>query len=149
MRTRDFIERSYKRINEGTFKSTKCASVFNEGEAIYSYGYHYPLLFVIYTPGGTRLWVCNDRGYSSTTGKHIGYSSWLADLSVELPRGERYGEHYARTSAYDVVLEAVKEKEQRILAAMAGKKRKNTYVYEALEREAMTQARHLITLEAQ
>lgn len=136
MKTRDFIKRSYDRINDGKNKTARCASVFTEGEAVYSYGYHYPLLFVIYTPSGNRLWVCNDRGYSNTTGKHISYGAYLADVCAAMPRGERYSNHYARTSAYDVVLEAVNAKKRATLETMASKKRKDTRVYRALEREA-------------
>lgn len=148
MRTREFIKRSYDRINDGKNKSARCASVFTEGEAIYSYGYHYPLLFTIYTPGGDRVWVCNNRGYSSTTSKHIAYSAYLADVCAELPRGERYGDHYARTSAYGIVLEAIKEKKARAIEAMASKKRKDTQVYRTLEREAEQCEHYIGILEA-
>lgn len=148
MRTQEFIKRSFDRINAGNNKSARCASVFTEGEAVYSYGYHYPLLFVIYTPGGDRVWVCNDRGYSSTTSKHIAYSAYLADVCAELPRGERYGDHYARTSAYDQVLEAIEAKRDRAIAAMAAKKRKDTQVYRAIEREAEQCERYINILMA-
>lgn len=148
MRTQEFIKQSFDRINAGNNKSARCASVFTDGEAVYSYGYHYPLLFVIYTPGGDRVWVCNDRGYSSTTGKHISHSAYLADVCAELPRGERYGDHYARTSAYDQVLEAIKEKSERIIAEMATKKRKDTQVYRTLERELDRQNKYIAVLKS-
>lgn len=59
------------------------SSVRYDGERLYSYGPHYPLLFKVGT-----YWVCNDRGYSNTTARHISYARQNADFCVELPRYE-------------------------------------------------------------
>lgn len=42
-------------------------SLYFEGETLYSYGYHYPLAYIL--KGGAVL--INDRGWSNTTAKHI------------------------------------------------------------------------------
>lgn len=78
MRTQDFI----KEVATGQrTKAGKCASVFFESGALYSYGYHYPLLVKI---GGA--WIVNDRGYSSTTGRHISYARQYATYRAEFNR---------------------------------------------------------------
>jgi len=72
----------FMRKHKGTSGKTRyCSSVMLGIDGVfYSYGYHYPLLFEV---GG--LWFVNDRGYSSSTSKHIGWARSLADCSVELP----------------------------------------------------------------
>jgi hypothetical protein len=64
MTTQDFIRKNY---GISSYKERRCSSVFADNDGnIYSYGYHYPLLFEV--DGKTFV---NDTGYSSTTGKHI------------------------------------------------------------------------------
>jgi hypothetical protein len=62
-----FVERSQ---NEG-----RSANCYFEGDKIYSYGRHY-LLGEFVNNGKEDAIVINDRGYSSTTGKHIGELRW-------------------------------------------------------------------------
>ena len=62
------------------------SSVGWDGEHVYSYGYHYPLLIQIKTERGP-VWILNDSGYSSTTGRHIHWARDYADYSVSVPRG--------------------------------------------------------------
>lgn len=50
-----------------------------DGETLYSYGPHYPLLFKV-----AGHWVCNDRGHSVTTAKHIGQARLYSDYNVQL-----------------------------------------------------------------
>lgn len=68
----------------------RVASVAWDGETLYSYGPHYPLLFKLKAPAehsrGHYL-VCNDRGHSVTTSKHIGQARLYADFCVNLPYG--------------------------------------------------------------
>lgn len=65
------------------------ASVVWDGETLYSYGTHYPLLFKL--PAGPDqvngrgfFWICNDRGHSNTTAKHIGQARQYSDFNVQL-----------------------------------------------------------------
>lgn len=72
MRTQDFIAKWAR-----TGKTGKCASVFAETGAAYSYGYHYPLLIKI----GERF-LLNAQGYSNTTARHISYARSQADYTT-------------------------------------------------------------------
>lgn len=74
-----------------------------DGEHVYSYGYHYPLLIALETAGGTR-WILNDRGYSSTTGRHIHWARSFSDAAVSIDR-----EIYRPTYPEGVKAAAVKE----------------------------------------
>ncbi len=49
----------------------RASSVFFYGNKIYSYGYHYLLAEFIENPQGTKAVVINNKGYSSSTAKHI------------------------------------------------------------------------------
>ena len=70
MTTRDFIARTF---NTTSTKERRCSSVFADQDGnIYSYGYHYPLLFKV--AGHTFI---NAMGYSSSTGRHIDWA-WQA-----------------------------------------------------------------------
>jgi hypothetical protein len=55
------------------------SSIMWDGETVYSYGTHYPLLFKV-----AGVWVVNDRGYSNTTGKHISWAGQFADYRLNL-----------------------------------------------------------------
>jgi len=133
MQTSDFIRQQYHRINDGEQGKGKCASVFADGEAIYSYGYHYPLLFVIYTPSGRRVWVRNTAGYSNTTAKHISWAGTLADIDAEMQRGEYYGAGISgRVTIHANVVTALQRELERLHEEMDAKKRKDTYIYSTL-----------------
>lgn len=68
MTTADFIAKTFNTTNDkwGRYGyERRCSSVFTDRDGnVYSYGYHYPLLFTI---GG--LTFINTTGYSSTTAK--------------------------------------------------------------------------------
>lgn len=80
MTTRDFIRKNFTVVAGDT---RHCSSVIADSHGnIYSYGPHYPLLF---TAGGLKF--RNVRGYSATTGKHIGWAWDLADYDIIWPAG--------------------------------------------------------------
>jgi hypothetical protein len=134
MRTKDFIAKQSSKIKSGERASGKCSSVFAEGDCIYSYGYHYPLLFKITTHTGKQLLVTNRRGYSSTTSKHISYASYNSDLSVILGHGIRYGNDlYSATSNYNNVINGLNDELAELSRTMHEKKRKDTQVYKSLQ----------------
>jgi hypothetical protein len=87
MKTVDFIEKQAGIIREGGRSLGKCASVFAEGGTIFSYGYHYPLLFRLTRENGKVIMVLNRAGYSNTTAKHIGYAGRFSDISAIIPKG--------------------------------------------------------------
>lgn len=61
----------------------ECSNVLYDGQHVYSYGSHYPLLIQLETADGTK-WILNDRGYSSSTGRHISYARGFQDASVKI-----------------------------------------------------------------
>lgn len=63
----------------------ECSNVIFDGTHLYSYGFHYPLVVRMETPGG-MIHILNDRGYSSSTGKHISAARSYVDGAVHLPR---------------------------------------------------------------
>lgn len=74
MTTKDFIKQAFY----GNTKMQKCSSVFRDGDNnIYSYGYHYPLLFRV-----NGKVILNDRGYSSTTGRHIMWANQAVNYTA-------------------------------------------------------------------
>lgn len=84
MRTQDFIGRHAQHMrNGGSCRGASCSSVFCDGEKVYSYGYHYPLLYPVSNRRGERLLVLNNRGYSVTTARHIHWASRYSDIAVE------------------------------------------------------------------
>lgn len=111
MNTRDFIES----VANGTAKKPRngtryVSSVMYDGERLFSYGSHYPLLFKVGT-----YWVCNDRGYSNTTAKHISHARQYADFCVHLPRNSSLTTPAQIASAARV---EIKENEDMILDAL-------------------------------
>jgi len=112
MKTSTFIERCANGYEGTPRRGTKTvASVMWDGETLYSYGPHYPLLFKV-----AGQWVCNDRGHSVTTSKHIGQARQYSDFNVELQGSD--------TSAAAV-----------ISSAFAEIKRNDATIAEALERQ--------------
>lgn len=75
MKTLDFIRLNLDKVPT---REKRCASVLQGTDGnFYSYGYHYPLL-VKYN----GKWFLNDRGYSSTTGRHIRHASAATDYKA-------------------------------------------------------------------
>ena len=131
MKTIDFIRQQKERIdNGGTLRNGEksCASVFATDNRIYSYGYHYPLLFQIMSASTGLLWVCNNGGYSSTTRKHISHCGGLSDIST--PIGGTSG----ATVGYWDVVSALRARITSLFDQMQAKKRTNTAVYRSLQR---------------
>lgn len=94
----DFIKRC---INGQQIKSRSVASIYFDGETIYSYGTHYPLLFKI-----NNKWILNDRGYSATTGKHISWAGSFNDYTMALPNFNN-GKHDIDTIGKSIVDEQI------------------------------------------
>lgn len=137
MRTSTFIEKQAGIIRDGGRGRGRCASVFAEGDTIFSCGYHYPLLFKIVTPSGKEVMILNRRGYSHTTSKHINWCYSSYDVSCEL-NGVR---------DYNGVILSLMTEHDRITAEMASKKRKDTAVYRDLEWQLNRVNEALIKLE--
>jgi len=123
--TREFIN---KTIGTESPKTRSCSRVFtDERGTVYSYGYHYPLARII-----DGIGFINDRGYSSTTARHI----YWADRAL----GEKIG--YANvyriplTNGNSLTLFGMKESAEREIDRLndllVSKKRTNTWVYENL-----------------
>lgn len=125
MTTLEFIEKTFGAQSE---RIKECSSVFTDRDGnVYSYGYHYPLLFKV---GG--LVFVNTTGYSSTTNRHIYWAKQAVGyecVSVEL-NGDRLP---------GLTLERIREllgaQVVEAKAKMDAKKRKNTQVYAFLENQ--------------
>lgn len=132
MTTRDFIAKTYGITSN---RDRHCSSVFTDYNGnVYSYGYHYPLLFKV---AGTTF--INTRGYSSSTAKHIawaqsavGYGNYV---KVELNRDDARVISASYTSDQDklfVLARATAEMVANATEARDAKKRTDTQVYEHL-----------------
>ena len=83
MTTQDFIA---KNIGKTPKQDRFCSSVFQSTRGdFYSYGYHYPLLFKV-----GAYWFINTQGYSSSTGKHIGWAKGAIDYKYHAVKLTRY-----------------------------------------------------------
>lgn len=124
MTTKDFI----KKALIGETRKDFCSSVYRYGNTVYSYGTHYPLATII---GGTVY--VNNRGYSNTTAKHIG---WAFSAAQEL------GLHsvgvpliYGDSLTLEGIMSSATKEKARLENQMATKKRKDTQVYSDLQRQ--------------
>lgn len=134
MTTREFIERAL----QGTTRKTHCSSVFVDNNVVYSYGYHYPLVVILQGKA-----FVNTRGYSVTTGKHIG---WAMGAAANIVGWDNV--YHAPTTtglSKDGILSDAQKEYDRLTAEMDAKKRKDTRVYEWLEYQRERMAR---TIEA-
>jgi hypothetical protein len=136
MTTRQFITRAFNDRKTG-----KCSSVFADNGDVYSYGYHYPLLFRVHGQA-----IRNVSGYSVTTQRHI---QWSRDMdAIDVHAGNNFrlnGNDHAN------VLELIKGQQWHIDSLqrqMDAKKRKNTQVYKWLEFDLQRASDSLKQLEA-
>lgn len=128
MTTSEFITKAWR----GETRKTACSSVFIDGGAIYSYGYHYPLLFKVRNHYGREITVRNVTGYSNTTARHIMWSRDVDAIDINTLSTFRL-----TGSNSDILAELIRGQEQYIESLeryMANKKRKDTWVYSDLER---------------
>jgi hypothetical protein len=124
MTTRDFITKAFYQ----TTKTRQCSSVFAENGSVYSYGYHYPLLFTV---AGKAI--RNVTGYSPSTNRHIQWSREVDAIDIHcLPSFRLVGSDESILSqlvkGQCQLIESIKE-------TMQAKKRKNTAIYSDLERQ--------------
>ncbi len=139
MKTAQFIAKAWN----GETKAKRCANVFIEGQgekmAIYSYGYHYPLLFKV--AGKT---VRNVRGYSSSTGKHIAWSRSIEAIDIHTLRGFRLSYNDQENLAN--LIEGEQAYIESLKEQMASKKRKDTQVYKHLSVDLIRSCNNLMAL---
>lgn len=70
MRTQEL----FNQFVNNTTKKKKCNSCFIEDNAVYSYGYHFPLCVKLIKTNGEFIFLVNKDKYSVSTSKH---QSWL------------------------------------------------------------------------
>lgn len=122
MTSRDFIAKNFGVSSE---RQRQCSSVFADNDGnIYSYGYHYPLLFKV-----EGLTFRNTRGYSATTGKHISWCYGFGAIDVELEQGER------KPLVLTTIAARLVNMRSAIVKQMDAKTRKDTAVYADLTRQ--------------
>lgn len=169
MTTQEFITRNF---GVSSTKDRQCSSVFADHDGnMYSYGYHYPLLFTV---GGKAF--RNVAGYSNSTAKHINWAGGHDAIDVELTGDNQYSwrnsENAAKVPhllymrhAYGgvkdaatakkldrAILKAIKKdltaQRDNITETMASKKRQDTQVYKWLQFDLDRVTRSLERLEA-
>ena len=102
MKSSEFIARIVRGQEKQPRDGSKyVSSVMFDGRNVYSYGYHYPLLVRLDTEAGPH-WILNDRGYSSSTGRHIHWAQNYADARVHLPRGSSSTDARSILEAVDI-----------------------------------------------
>ena len=103
-------------IQDNAFKpSTSHGNLYTDSNGtMYSYGYHYPLLFKV-----NGLSFVNVRGYSNTTAKHISYARPLAQFEVKFYDN-------GNNITPEIVKEALNREKEYLNEQIANIKRKNT-----------------------
>lgn len=128
MKTSTFIQSV---VGKSQDRERTCSSVLVDNQGIvYSYGYHYPLATII-----DGLGIVNDRGYSSSTGKHIGWANAALAERVGYDRLLRIP-LIGNLFTIDKLIESARVELNRLRDIMTTKKRKDTYVYQNLKRQA-------------
>lgn len=129
MTTREFIDKNFR--VEST-RDRHCSSVFADRDGnIYSYGYHYPLLFVV-----DNINFRNTRGYSATTAKHISWTYGQGAIDVELDHMATEvinKSYYSDEDKLTHIERCLNDMRQELEDEMATKKRHDTDVYRRLE----------------
>lgn len=125
MTSREFIQRQFGN-NDG--KEKWCSSILKAANGdIYSYGYHYPLLFTI---NGQVF--RNVRGYSVTTAKHIGWCYGFGALSIEVDTFSNFN-YLDDDQKLHAIYVTMGKKAENLRKQLESKKRKDTQIYESLE----------------
>lgn len=131
MTTREFIAKTYG--TEAT-RDRQCSSVFTDNNGnVYSYGYHYPLLFKV---AGHNF--VNTTGYSTTTAKHINWAWSAVDYNataIELNRDDARvmsNTYMSEQQKLNTLELAALRMVERAQAECDSKKRKDTQVYQWL-----------------
>lgn len=135
MTTREFIRNTY---GVTSTRERHCSSVFTDYDGnVYSYGYHYPLLFQV---AGT--WFINVRGYSNSTAKHISWAQDASDYRAVPVELDEYASrviasngHWDETDKLNELERVTRKKVARLQAELASKKRKDTQVYTRLRED--------------
>lgn len=132
MTTREFITaRFYLNTNKQS-----CSSVTSDSKGnIYSYGYHYPLLFEL---NGKNI--RNVRGYSSTTQRHILWSRDVDAIDIHAPA------YYRLSDGIEPLIKSQTEYVQGLKKQLDSKKRKDTQVYHSLYNEYIKAATNLMAI---
>lgn len=147
----DYITKHY---NTTSTRNRACASIFVDGDGkVYSYGYHYPLLFNI-----AGIDILNVAGYSATTRQHIAKARTACRDAIRVKLTNVDGDAGIFTM-YDISKTSLTDidklkyiyycviKELTDVTTLAGKKkRKNTKVYTDLiaQRDYLTDVAGLI-----
>lgn len=124
MTTADFIKKTF---NTTSTRERRCSSVFTDQDGnVYSYGYHYPLLFKL---GGITF--VNTNGYSNTTGRHI---LWARQAEPNAIPVKLKGNRLSTLTLYKIYTLLAGEIAE-VVEQMSSKKRKDTAVYADLGRQ--------------
>jgi len=125
MTTQEFINKAWN----GQTRRDRCSSVFKDNDNnLYSYGYHYPLLFTI----GDKQ-IRNVSGYSNSTAKHINWTRDINAIDVEVPYDFRLNNWLDDEVQIAKLVKGQQEYIDTAKQQMDAMKRKDTQVYKSLE----------------
>ena len=77
----------------------------SDDKVLYSYGKHYPLMFMVDNHAWESMVFVNTHWYSATTTKHIGLCDWLLKHGVDLPSKVWWWSYSAKHPTYYSVKE--------------------------------------------
>jgi hypothetical protein len=143
MTNEKFIEKKFQDMKDCKNLSGMTNSLFANGDTIYSYGYHYPLIFPIHSKNGIK-YVCNTKGYSNTTSKHIAIAKGFSDLQVKLTGNVKLSG--CKKNNLNLVLSLLNDQKIEIIDIMNSKNKKDTQVYKDLEQQYDTIIKAINTL---
>jgi hypothetical protein len=138
MQTVDFIYNHIPRLGGG-YEDKRCSSVIFSSGVLYSYGYHYPLMWTVKSRDGRDVLFVNTRGYSVTTAKHINwafraaYKHGMKAHAINLGRGG--SGDYKNTEG---VIEMLHQEYQAIAQQYMGLRKNAHRVAESCESRAVS-----------
>lgn len=127
MTTQEFINKAWY----GNTRKRFCSSVFKDNRGnLYSYGYHYPLLFRL-----NGVAIRNTSGYSTSTNRHISWTRDIEAVDVKVPYSFRLSDYRSEVEQLRELAVAQYDYADDIRQRMDAKKRKDTQVYAYLQHQ--------------
>ena len=137
MQTVDFIYNHIPRLGGG-YEDKRCSSVIFSSGVLYSYGYHYPLMWTVKSRDGRDVLFVNTRGYSVTTAKHINWAFRAAYKHGMKAHSINLGRTPSNYKSTEDVIEALHQEYQAIAARYIGLRKNAHRVAESCESRAVS-----------
>ncbi len=135
----NITEHNHPRLRRSKDNYATCSHVHCDGEMVYSYGSHFPLVFPVRTASGRVLLVANSTRYSPTTARHSAAARSVCDISVQ-----------GKLSHYPPTIEEVRAQLKHEIAIDSAKlsqlKRQDTQKAAGILRDINTTRSYLVKL---